>query len=131
MVGANPHGCAVFFADFDQWRESVADAVQFFSVLCIGVFDELKFFFVGIIAGVHAHFFHNSSGNFSGIGGVVNIGYQWGVVARCPEFFLDVFEVAGFVLAGCGYAHVFTSCADHADGLGNRAIGIHGIGCGH
>ena len=131
VVGADPHGRAVVLADLDQRREPVADAVEFVGVLRVRVFDDLELFFVRVIAGVHAHFFHESRCDFSRVRGVVNIGHQGRIIARGPKFLFDGCEVAGFVLTRRGHAHVFAPSADHANGLGHRAVGVSRVGRGH
>jgi hypothetical protein len=50
MIGADPHGRAVFLADLHQWRKPFANAIDLFQVFGIGIFDLLKFFLIDIVA---------------------------------------------------------------------------------
>ena len=63
-----------FFADIDQRAEFFTNTVEFTGVLRVGIFNNLEFFLVGVIAGVHTYLFYNFGGNFGGVWGVVDIG---------------------------------------------------------
>src|SRR5690606_2440750 len=41
MIGADAHGGAILFANLNQWCEPLADAIDFFGVLRVGVFYEV------------------------------------------------------------------------------------------
>ena len=97
MVGANAHGRAMLFADLHQRNKAFPDAIDLFLISRIGIFNEFKFFLVGIVARVHPHFLNDAGSDLCGIGREMNIGHQWCMVTTLAQLILDVLQVECFI----------------------------------
>ena len=74
VVGADTQCAVARFAFLDERRELGLDASQLVGVLLVGVFADIEFFGVGVVAGVDAHHlapFHRFK---SGVRLEVNVG---------------------------------------------------------
>src|SRR5690348_5068523 len=96
MVSADAHGRAVLLADFQQRRKALPDAVNFFKVIGISIFNELKFLFIYIVARVHANFLYNPWCNFSGIGREVNVWNKRRIITPAPKLIFYIKQVLCF-----------------------------------
>ncbi|MEY5016372.1 MAG: hypothetical protein RIS92_2730 [Verrucomicrobiota bacterium] len=57
VVGADAKGDSAFFALANEWDEALANAIEFQSVLSVGVFTDVELLFVSVVTGVNANFF--------------------------------------------------------------------------
>ena len=131
MVGADPHGCTVFFANSDQGHKSVTDPFQFFSVGLVRIIVGFKFFPVRIIPGINSNLFNDGRCYCCRIRCKMNIGHQWSIKTPGPDTIPDRFQVLCLIDTGGGDTYNFTSCLNHPYGLGNSSLCIHGVRGGH
>ncbi len=58
MVGADAHGAAKLFAAQNDRRERLVQALEFFGIGGVGIFEYGELLFVGVVAWVDADFFN-------------------------------------------------------------------------
>ena len=75
VIGSDSHGCTVLFTDFYQRQKPLTNPFQLLSIGSIGVVDDLKFLFVGIVAWVDSDFLDDFGCQFSSIRREMNISY--------------------------------------------------------
>ena len=81
MIDADAHGNTVLLAFLHQGREPRMDALQFGLVLGFGIFAHFESLFIGVIAGIDAHFFDKISRDQRRVRRVVNVRNQGHIVA--------------------------------------------------
>src|SRR4051812_25226775 len=81
VVGADAHSGAVLLADAYQGGKACTDAVYFFRIVSVRIFNQFKLLLINIVAGIDTYFFYNTRRYFSGIGCKVNICHQWCSIA--------------------------------------------------
>src|SRR5665213_436105 len=131
MVGADPHGRSVFFADADQGNKAVVYPLDLILIFLVCIFDELEFFLIHIIARVHAHFFHDAGRNLGGIGREMDVCHNGRLITSFSDLVFDEEQVLRLAFAGSRNADEFGAGFYATDGLLHRGPGIHGIRRGH
>ena len=130
VVGADAHGCVVALADVDEARHLVANLLDLVGILLVGEMN-LAGVAVGVVAGVDTHLLDNLCGDFGGLRVEVDVSHEGDVAAALGELVLDVVEVFGSTDVGGCDADNLAACFDHAEGLFDSGVGIHGVGVGH
>ena len=121
----------MLFADAHQRHKTFADALNFFRIFGIGIFQLFKFFLVYIVTRIDPYFFHDAGCNFCRIGGEVNIRHQRRMISLPAQSIPDGLQIFGFFFRRGGDAHQLGSRFNAANALSNCCIGIHCIGGGH
>jgi hypothetical protein len=93
MIGADTHGSPIFFTDVYQRGKFLKDAVQFALIFQVGIFQLVKFLFIGVVTGVNAYLFNNTGGYLGGVWGKVYIGNQRYIVATLAQLFFYLGKV--------------------------------------
>ncbi|MFM1944158.1 MAG: hypothetical protein RI897_3140 [Verrucomicrobiota bacterium] len=131
VVGADAHGTAQIFTQYDEGGKFLVDAFEFSVVLVVGVFAYGELLFVGIVAGVDADFLDPFGGFEGGFGFEVDIGDDGDVAVLVPEFLDDMLEVSGvFDRGGCD-ADELGACGDEFEGFLDAEVGVHGVAGDH
>ena len=101
MVGADAHGAAKFFAAQNDRRERLVQALEFFGIGGVGIFEDGELLFVGVIAWVDADFFDVQRGFHCSGWQEVYVGDQWHVALGGTKLLGDFTEGSGRGFIGC------------------------------
>ena len=131
VVRADAHGAAVLLHEKDERREALADALQFGGVLRVGVFDDLEFLRVGVVAGVDADFLDPLRGLQRGLGFEMDVGHDRHAAAARAQPGDDVLEVRRVLHRRRGDADDFTPDRREIERLLDARRGVHGVAGDH
>lgn len=95
MIRADAHGSVQRFALLHEGHELLLHVGDFLGVFGVGVFLHRELLFVGIVAGIDAHFFHPLHGLHGGVGFKMDVGDERDITARRADAIADVLEVLG------------------------------------
>src|SRR6185312_9574522 len=131
VVGAYAHRRPILLAYIYKGGKFLVNALQLTLVLDVRIIYLIELLFVGIVAGIYAHFFNNARGHFGSIRSKMDIGNQWGVITALPQLFFYFGQVLGFFNTGRCDTYILAARFYHPDRLLHRGYSVHGIGGGH
>ena len=131
VVRADPHRAAEILAEKDEWGELLADALQFRLVLIVRVFADLKFLFIGVVAGVHTDFLHPLRCLHGGVGFEMDVSYQGNMTTGGTDFAGDVLKVRCVNFRLRGDAHNLTTGFRQPENLLHARGRVAGVGRNH
>jgi len=118
VIGADAQGAAEGFGAEYERGKRLMEALQFAVVVGVGVVADREFFFVGVVAGIHADFFHVFDGFHRGAREEMDIGDERDVAeASGGELFADGAQALGGGDVGCGDADDLAADFGEGDGL--------------
>ena len=124
VVGADTQCSVARFALLDERRELGLDASQLVGVLLVGVFADIEFFGVGVVAGVDAHHlapFHRLE---CGVRFEVNVGDHRHIRAARADAGDDRLEIGGVAFGLRGDADNLATGLDQGHRLLDARIGV-------
>ena len=93
VIRADAHGATEAFALLHEGHELGLHVGHFFGVLLVGVLLDRELLFVGVVAGIHADFFHPLHSFHGGIWLEVDVSHQRHITACRADAIADVLEI--------------------------------------
>ena len=107
------------------------EAFEFFFVVCVAVFFDCEFLFVGVVAGVDADLLDVFGGFHRGGWEEVDIGDEGDVALGGADALGDLAECFGGFFVGCGDAHDFAADFGEGECLPDGGVDILRVGRRH
>ena len=124
VVGADTQRAIARFALVDEWRELGLNTLQLACVLFVGVFADVEFFGVGIVAGVDAHHLAPLHRLECGVRLKMNVGHDRHVRAARADAGDDRLEIGGVAFGLRGDADNLATHINQRHGLLNACIRV-------
>ena len=124
VVGADTQRAVARFALVDEWRELGLNTLQLACVLFVGVFADVEFFGVGIVAGVDAHHLAPLHRLECGVRLKMNVGHDRHVRPARADAGDDRLEVGGVAPGLRGDANNLAAGIDQCHRLLDAGVGV-------
>ena len=131
VVSADAHRDAALFRELDQRRETFANALELGGVLRVGVFEDLEFFRVGVVAGIDPHFLDPLRRFHRGLGFEMDVGDDRRLAAAFAQSAHDVLQIGRVFHRRRGDAHDLATDVSEFDRLRDGRFGIHRVASDH
>ena len=131
VICANAHGDSARLAQLDKRRKPLADPIQLRRVLFVGVFADLEFFRVGVVARIDAHFLHPFCRFHRCVGLEMDVGDDRHIAAALAQTFDDVLEIARILHRRRGDADDLAAGVRQLHRLLDRRLGVHRVAGDH